>query len=104
MYFSMEFIHGMYLPGHPDISAQVYGGALLISGRIGFSLNFMSIQKQHAIINIPYDTCAGNVDLCDQGLTMAFWLYMKSQEKYPISLFYSGMLHFIPSLGTLNVV
>ncbi len=86
----MDSVSGSILPGYTNIGAQLYNNPILVAGKKASALRFDSSQQQYAILDDHPNRCVGNLDLCTQGMTIAFWMYVRPKMSNWSKIFDSG--------------
>lgn len=92
---------------HPELDISLYGGAGIGKGNIG-NAAWLSGNGQYLTLGDQSKTCMGNLDKCEHGMTMQFYMNPREfiEDGYfissgPYQVYYkNGRVHFKYSTST----
>lgn len=83
--FPFEVQRGTVIP-HPDHPVSAHNGASLVPGKVGNSV-WLEGSGEYVTLGDQGNACMGNLELCEHGLMMSFYLNLGQmlQDSYVLS-------------------
>ncbi len=90
----MDSIEGTTLMGTGNINSTIVNKAPLVTGKSGLAMSFNGFS-QSVDFGVHRDICFGNLELCTDGFTIAFWIDIKSKNTSIVTVIFSSGGHSI---------